>query len=493
MDETLSPAVVREEFIGFVELQNTDSTTISKAILSILKSCNLDVANLRGQGYDGAAVMAGKVSGVCTQIQKVQPGASYHHCRSHALNLVIASSCKSVQEIRNLFESIGKLTWFLGGSPKRKVILQNTLAADDHESDLLTTEAGNSPSESDECIRSATSKSVPKLCETRWLARVSTVSSIMAKYKGIYAALEEIASQSSAPDSRTSANSFMKMLESPTFIVSLVVAQSILSITHPLSLALQKSDCDVVMAYEDAALCREAILGYRSDANFADVWRKAETIAGSLGIILCKPRTAGSGRYRSSAGCDTENDDDHAGYFRRNIYFPFIDHCLNELDLHFSIEKEASNLLMGYKLLPCKIHSLQQQDVAKLQDHFGSDLPESTGLPGEIGRWKAKVDKMPDKQVGLLEALQMATVMFFPNIHTIFKQMLTVPVGSVPCERSFSALRRLKDWSRSTMGENRLNGLALMYTHRDWEISMENVLRRFDSAGHRRIGSLTWQ
>ena len=38
-------------------------------------------------------------------------------------------------------------------------------------------------------------------------------------------------------------------------------------------------------------------------------------------------------------------------------------------------------------------------------------------------------------------------------------------VASCSCERSFSALRRLKTWCRLSMGSNRLNGLALTDVH----------------------------
>ena len=85
---------VREEFVGFVKMDSTDAASISEAILQFLRDCNLDIANLRGQGYDGASVMAGKVAGVSARILQQQLRAVYHHCRGHNLNLVIASSCK---------------------------------------------------------------------------------------------------------------------------------------------------------------------------------------------------------------------------------------------------------------------------------------------------------------------------------------------------------------------------------------------------------------
>jgi hypothetical protein len=47
------------------------------------------------------------------------------------------------------------------------------------------------------------------------------------------------------------------------------------------------------------------------------------------------------------------------------------------------------------------------------------------------------------------------------------KTVLTIPVTSCTCERSFSGLRRLKSYLRSTMGQKRLNNVAVLHIHRD--------------------------
>ena len=44
------------------------------------------------------------------RIKELQPPAEYHHCRAHALNLVISSSCRSVDIIRTEFDDINQLT-----------------------------------------------------------------------------------------------------------------------------------------------------------------------------------------------------------------------------------------------------------------------------------------------------------------------------------------------------------------------------------------------
>ena len=82
---------------------------------------------------------------------------------------------------------------------------------------------------------------------------------------------------------------------------------------------------------------------------------------------------------------------------------------------------------------------------------------------------------------------------FYPNSRRIFIIMLTFPVTNVCCERSLSSLRRLKTWEKATMGEERLCGLVMLHVHRDMNVSRENILRRFDETGHRKIGTLHFE
>ena len=59
--------------------------------------------------------------------------------------------------------------------------------------------------------------------------------------------------------------------------------------------------------------------------------------------------------------------------------------------------------------------------------------------------------------------------------------------GSCSCERSLSALHRLKTWCRSSMGSNRLNGLALAFVHSEIPGDPLEPLQRWDASGQRRI------
>ena len=73
--------------------------TIADVILEEVQKSGLDMANCRGQAYDGAANMSGAVKGAASIISKKYPKAVYQHCKSHQLNLSILKASKSIPEI----------------------------------------------------------------------------------------------------------------------------------------------------------------------------------------------------------------------------------------------------------------------------------------------------------------------------------------------------------------------------------------------------------
>jgi hypothetical protein len=58
--------------------------------------------------------------------------------------------------------------------------------------------------------------------------------------------------------------------------------------------------------------------------------------------------------------------------------------------------------------------------------------------------------------------------------------------GSATAERSFSVLRRLKTYVRSTMNNDRFSSLALIHIHRDFSVDLDKVMEKFVSAKTRR-------
>ena len=79
----------------------------------------------------------------------------------------------------------------------------------------------------------------------------------------------------------------------------------------------------------------------------------------------------------------------------------------------------------------------------------------------------------------LCETLDAVNPVLCPSIDTILCIRLTMPVTSATAERSFSVLRRLKTYVRSTMNNDRLSSLALMHIHRDFSVDLDKVMEKF--------------
>lgn len=74
----------------------------------------------------------------------------------------------------------------------------------------------------------------------------------------------------------------------------------------------------------------------------------------------------------------------------------------------------------------------------------------------------------------------------YPTIHRLLRILVTLPVSIASSERSFSALRRLKTWLRSTMAEDRLVGLALLHAHREMELDVDKIIDRYAKSNSNR-------
>ena len=79
-------------------------------------------------------------------------------------------------------------------------------------------------------------------------------------------------------------------------------------------------------------------------------------------------------------------------------------------------------------------------------------------------------------------ALELGT---YPALATMLQIFATIPVTTATGERSFSALKYIKNYLRSTMGEERLNGLAHMYINRDIELDYDSVIDEFGRENRR--------
>ena len=121
--------------------------------------------------------------------------------------------------------------------------------------------------------------------------------------------------------------------------------------------------------------------------------------------------------------------------------------------------------------------------------YFFDDLPRRASFQAELHQWHElwRDKKDEEKPKTISEALGKCDKVFFRNVFTILKICATFPVTSCECERSVSVLRPLKTYLRTSMSQERMTSLALMYVHRETDIKVTDIVSQFARKKPRRM------
>ena len=99
--------------------------------------------------------------------------------------------------------------------------------------------------------------------------------------------------------------------------------------------------------------------------------------------------------------------------------------------------------------------------------YYGPDLPAEETFVQEVRLWKRQWnDSHGEEEPAKLKATlqhKFCNPRMFPNIHRILYQLLLCPVTSAGVKRANSSLGYIKNVYWSTMKEDRLNALILLF------------------------------
>ena len=110
---------------------------------------------------------------------------------------------------------------------------------------------------------------------------------------------------------------------------------------------------------------------------------------------------------------------------------------------------------------------LQPDDLSGLTEAYGIDA-DAIAVEAPLARASLRGKDMENIGDALRELAPLKVA--FPCLIKVVHIALTLAISSATCERSFSALKRIKTYRRSTMTEPRLNDLAIL--------SIEGIFRK---------------
>ena len=181
--------------------------------------------------------------------------------------------------------------------------------------------------------------------------------------------------------------------------------------------------------------------------------------------------------------------------FYRQQYTECIEILIGEIRRRFS-QRDSDHLIAVEELL---ISSANGQTVHASMDHI---LQSHGGVDLDLQQLKVQLSMLNNlikattnirevtKIESICDALNQCSInkIMFSEKHKLIRLFLTVPATTATAEISFSTMRRLKTYLRSTMTQKRMNHALLCHAHKSIldNISVADIVNEFVTRNERR-------
>ena len=392
------------------------------------------------------------------------PQAIYIHCHAHCLNLVLVDCVKNNPHASEFFALVQSLYVFMSSSKAHAIYLEKqTQLHPDHQT-----------------------RQLQRLSETRWACRYLSLDVIASTFDSILATLESIAEGNDKPKA-IEATGLLHQVQCFKFISCLIIFLRIMGFTKSLSDALQNEKIDFAFAADLVNSTSDTLKELRTNDTWDHIYKYITDVATLHNIEVQNLRQHRQTRrpqrmddfvsFESTASTGHRESFNSSEYLKTNIWFPVLDHILSELDRRFT----KTNLDLMKSVQACSPSSSSFLEPTQL-NYLASFYSLSTDLlANECVLAKGTLQNKELNSVTdvyrHIHPLQAA----FPTLKKILQIALTLAVSTAQCERSFSAVKRIKTYLRTVMTEKRLADIALLSIENDLsdKISLDDVVTDF--------------
>lgn len=220
-----------------------------------------------------------------------------------------------------------------------------------------------------------------------------------------------------------------------------------------------------------------------SDQTFSTLYKdEILPLAESLDVDIKMPRIVKNQKHRNNTNAESPEV-----YFRRTVYIPLLDYVIQDLEFRFS--KDVLQLYNFSCLFPTGPTELESEEIqsaiasiSSKYSHFFNQPEEllRKNINGELSYWYGQWARSPNTgELTAIELFDKCDKDIYPCLRKLLRIFLSLPISNATAERTFSCLRRIKSWLRSTMSEDRLIGLALLHIHRNIPVTTQEILDLF--------------
>ena len=440
---------VYEEFLGLYSLPSIDSNTIVSMTKDVLIRVNLSINKLRGQCYDGASSMKGHRNGVAKQISEIEPRALYTHCYGHSLNLAANDTLKESKLMRDALETVREITKLIKYSPRREGKFRS-LKEDSH------------------------SPGIRVLCPTRWTVRAESIASVLKNYDVLQSTWEETSLITNDSETKARIRGVAVLMNTFDFIYGATLGEMLLGHADNLSSTLQHKSMSAAGGQEIARMTVQTLISIRSDQSFDLFWNNVNQFASKHDVSEPQlPRQRKRPRRYEEGSSSGDFHETPKNYYKQH-YFEAIDLLINCIQERFNQPGyKVYSTLECLLMKACKNENLE--DELKFVCSFYKDDLDETLLRVQLTTFALHFQQVHGilNKISIFDlkkyfsSLSVDQAALLDQVVKLVQLILVMPATNATSERSFSALRRVKTYLRSTMLQERLNYLMLLHIHKE--------------------------
>uniref|UniRef100_A0A8C3HBI5 TTF-type domain-containing protein n=1 Tax=Chrysemys picta bellii TaxID=8478 RepID=A0A8C3HBI5_CHRPI len=413
-----------KHFLEFIPVNETTGKALTDVILQRLEHYGIPLENMRGQGYDNGSNMRGRHAGVQQRILNLNNRAFFIPCHAHSLNLVVSDAAKSSKDAVSYFTTVQAIYNFFSASTHRWAVLKK------HLEQKLT---------------------LKPLSQTRWESRIEDLS-----YD---------------PSFRHEAETLAQKMMQFQFSCCTVIWHNILNQINLTSKVMQNRTIDISEAKMILNKTLEYLKKYHSDEGFEETVKEATTIAEDLDFEpTFAPQQFIRPRKKTRQFCYEAHDDpilDPHEWFRVECFYCILDVAITSTEERFcQLHGHCETFEFLYDIGNIKNQFSKEDLMKQCQDlHLALSTDNAADIDAvELYDELIALSELISPKTSPLKVLEFIARndFFSPNTAIALRILLTLPVSVASDERSFSKLKLLKNYLRSTMTQNRMSGLALI-------------------------------